>query len=70
MRTFSSRCWPIAAVPRRQFEQSPHRHSLTIIEVLDFVMPATVTLIRNAVPGRFDPAIELLATELKAKLAA
>jgi DNA-binding transcriptional LysR family regulator len=60
----------LGLVPRRQFEQSPHRHSLTIIEVLDFVMPATVTLIRNAVPGRFDPAIELLATELKARLAA
>ena len=60
----------LGLVPRRQFEQSPHRHGLTILEVLDFVMPATVTLIRNAVPGRFDPAIELLASELKARLAA
>jgi len=60
----------LGLVPRRQFEQSPHRHSLKVLEVLDFVIPATVTLIRNAVPGRFDPAIELLATELKAKLAA
>jgi DNA-binding transcriptional LysR family regulator len=59
----------LGLVPRRQFEQSPHRRTLKIIEVLDFIMPATVTLIRNAVPGRFDPAIELLATELKTKLA-
>jgi hypothetical protein len=31
-------------------------------------MPATVTLIRNAAPGRFDKVIELLVSELKAKL--
>lgn len=58
----------LGLVPRRQFEQSPHRHGLQILDMLDFVMPATVTLIRNAVPGRFDPAIGLLASELKAKL--
>jgi hypothetical protein len=38
------------------------------LDVLDFNIPATVTLIRNVAPGRFDPAIELLANELKAKL--
>jgi hypothetical protein len=37
--------------------------------VPDFTMPATVTLIRSAAPARFDPAIELLELELKAKLA-
>lgn len=58
----------LGLVPRRQFERSPHRHRLQILDMLDFVMPATVTLIRNTVPGRFDPAIELLASELKAKL--
>jgi DNA-binding transcriptional LysR family regulator len=58
----------LGLVPRRQFEQSPHRHGLQILEVLDFIMPATVALIRNAASGRFDPAIELLASELKAKL--
>jgi DNA-binding transcriptional LysR family regulator len=60
----------LGLVPRRQFEQSPHRHRLHMLQVLDFVLPATVTLIRSAVPGRFDPAIELLAAELKAKLIA
>ena len=58
----------LGLVPRRQFDHSPHRHRLQMLQVLDFVLPATVTLIRNAVPGRFDPAIDLLAAELKAKL--
>ena len=60
----------LGLVPRRQFDQSPHRHRLQMLQVLDFVLPATVTLIRNAVPGRFDPAIDVLAAELKAKLVA
>ena len=60
----------LGLVPRRQFDHSPHRHRLQVLQVLDFIMPATVTLIRNGVPGRFDPAIDLLAAELKAKLMA
>jgi DNA-binding transcriptional LysR family regulator len=60
----------LGLVPRRQFEQSPHRHGLHILDLLDFVMPATVALIRNATPGRFDPAMELLAGRLKSKLEA
>jgi DNA-binding transcriptional LysR family regulator len=59
----------LGLVPRRQFEQSPHRHALRILDVLDFTMPATVALIRGAVPGRFNRAIELLVGELKARLA-
>jgi DNA-binding transcriptional LysR family regulator len=58
----------LGLVPRRQFEHSPHRHELRILDVLDFNIPATVTLIRNVGPGRFDPAVELLVNELKAKL--
>jgi hypothetical protein len=38
------------------------------LDVLDFILPAAVTLIRSAAPGRFDPAIELLVSELKIKL--
>jgi len=38
--------------------------------VPDFTMTAAVTLISRASPARFDPAIELLELELKAKLAA
>jgi DNA-binding transcriptional LysR family regulator len=60
----------LGLVPRRQFEQSPHRHALRILDVLDFTLPAVVTLIRNVAPSRFDPAIALLAGELKAKLLA
>ena len=59
----------LGLVPRRQFEHSPHRHALRILDVPDFTMPATVTLIRSASPPRFDPAIQLLELELKAKLA-
>jgi DNA-binding transcriptional LysR family regulator len=58
----------LGLVPRRQFEHSPHRRELRILDVIDFAMPATVTLIRNVAPGRFDPAIEMLASELKGKL--
>ena len=59
----------LGLVPQRQFEHSPHRHELQILDVLDFSLPATVTLIRNAAPGRFDRVIELLVRELRAKLA-
>lgn len=58
----------LGLVPRRQFEQSPHRQALRILDVMDFSLPAVVTLIRNVASGRFDPAISLLASELKAKL--
>jgi DNA-binding transcriptional LysR family regulator len=59
----------LGLVPQRQFEHSAHRHDLRILRLMDFDLPATVTLIRSAAPGRFDPAIDLLATELKSKLA-
>jgi DNA-binding transcriptional LysR family regulator len=58
----------LGLVPRRQFEHSPHRRQLRILDVIDFAMPATVTLLRNVAPGRFDAALALLASELKAKL--
>jgi DNA-binding transcriptional LysR family regulator len=58
----------LGLVPRRQFEQSPHRHELRILDVQDFIMPATVTLIRNAAPGHLDPAISLLVSDMKARL--
>jgi len=58
----------LGLVPRRQFEQSLHRRKLRILNVADFNLPATVTLIHNAGPGRFNRVIELLATSLKAKL--
>jgi DNA-binding transcriptional LysR family regulator len=59
----------LGLVPRRQLAHSPHRRTLRVLEVLDFALPATVALIRKAAPGRFDPAIDLLVGELKAKLA-
>ena len=59
----------LGLVPRRQFEHSPHRHELRILDVPDFTLPATVTLIRSTSPARFDPAIELLVQELRIQLA-
>ena len=58
----------LGLVPRRLVEHSPLRQALQILEVPDFALPATVTLIRSVTPGRFDPVIELLARELKARL--
>lgn len=58
----------LGLVPGRLFAQSPHRHGLQILEVSDFVVPATVTLIRSTLPGRFDPATTLLIDELREKL--
>ena len=58
----------LGLVPRRQIENSTHRRKLRILNVLDFKLPATVTLIKKAVPGRFDSAIELLVRALKVKL--
>ena len=57
----------LGLVPRRQFEQSPHRQSLRILDIPDFTLPATVTLIRSAKASRFDPALELLERELIAR---
>jgi DNA-binding transcriptional LysR family regulator len=58
----------LGLVPRRQFEHSPHRRGLRILEVADFTMPVTVALIRRSAPARFDPAIALLASEVKTRL--
>jgi DNA-binding transcriptional LysR family regulator len=58
----------LGLVPRRQFARSPHRAGLHVLEVAEFRVSATVTLIRNPVPGRFDPAIDLLATAIAAEL--
>ena len=41
----------LGLVPRRLFEHSPHRQALQILDVPDFALPATVTLIRSADTG-------------------
>ncbi|ANW05394.1 hypothetical protein LMTR13_08230 [Bradyrhizobium icense] len=58
----------LGLAPYRQLERSPHRAELRALDVADFQLSATVTLVRNLVPSRFDPAIELLARQLKVKL--
>lgn len=58
----------LGLVPRRQFEHSAMRHRLRVLEVEDFSLPATVTLIRTGGPGRLDPAIDRLAAALRERL--
>lgn len=55
----------LGLVPRRQFEASPHRGELRILDMLDFELPACVTVVRPSAPGRFDRAIECLAERLR-----
>lgn len=58
----------LSLIPRRLFEHSQQRDGRQILSVVDFNMPATVTLIRSAMPSRFDLVIDRLACELTAKL--
>lgn len=63
-----SKAGGLALVPRRLFEHSPHREGRQILSVMDFVIPATVTLVRSAMPRRFDPAVDRLANALTKRL--
>lgn len=58
----------LCLVPQRQFEHSPYRHDLQALNVLDFSISATITLIRNAMPIRFDPVVETIVHVLRDKL--
>lgn len=58
----------LSLVPRRLFEHSQHREGRQILSVADFNMRATVALIRNAIPSRFDSAVDRLSVALRAKL--
>lgn len=58
----------LSLVPRRLFEHSSHREGRQIISAVDFKMPATVALVRRAMPGRFDLALEQLVGTLREKL--
>ncbi|MCV9940417.1 LysR family transcriptional regulator [Boseaceae bacterium BT-24-1] len=58
----------LSLVPRRLFENSPHRAGRQILAVVDFDMPVTVALIRSNVPSRLDGPISQLATSIKEKL--
>lgn len=58
----------LGLVPRRQFDHSPHRPALQMLDVLDFSLPTEVSLIRSADPRRFDPVTTLLVEALKESL--
>lgn len=60
----------LGLVPSRLFHSSPYRNHLQVLEVQDFILPATVALIKNSVPGRFDAALALFADRLQEKLQA
>jgi DNA-binding transcriptional LysR family regulator len=63
-----SRGGGLSLVPRRLFEHSQHREGRQILSVVDFNVRATVTLIRSAMPSRFDSAVDQLVVALRAKL--
>jgi DNA-binding transcriptional LysR family regulator len=63
-----SRSRGLSLVPRRLFEHSQHRKGRQILSVADFDLPTAVTLIRSAMPSRFDPVLERLASALTTKL--
>lgn len=58
----------LGLVPQRQFEDSPYRQHLRVLDVSDFDLPASVALIRNATPGRFTKVVDLLVAELQSRL--
>jgi DNA-binding transcriptional LysR family regulator len=58
----------LGLVPRRQLEQSPHRATLRVLDVLDFSLAATITLMRPAVSGRFDGLLDRLVQKLRIDL--
>lgn len=58
----------LSLVPRRLFEHSQHREGRQILTVVDFNMPATVTLIRSSMPSRFDAPMDHLVAALREKL--
>lgn len=55
-------------VPQRQFNDSPHRNKLQILDVVDFHLLASVSLIRNSISGQFSEPINALTSELQLKL--
>jgi DNA-binding transcriptional LysR family regulator len=58
----------LSLIPRRLFEGSQHRNGRQILSVRDFEMPATVAMIRSAMPGRLDPVKDRLVNALITKL--
>lgn len=58
----------LGLVPYRQLVRSPHYSDLRTIDVVDFQLFATITLVSSSIRGRFDPAIGLLADQLLARL--
>lgn len=58
----------LGLVPYRQLIRSSHHSDLRIIDVANFQLLATITLVSSLIPSRFDPAIELLANQLVAQL--
>ncbi len=63
-----SRRGGLSLVPRRLFERSQHRAGRQILSVVDFNMPAAVTLIRNTMPSRLDAPIDQLVATLRREL--
>lgn len=58
----------LALAPQRQFENSPYREALEVLDVSDFDLCATISLMRHPVPGRFNTALNLMIEELQSAI--
>lgn len=58
----------LALTPQRQFETSPYRDALKALDVKDFNIHATISLMRPRTPGRFDAALNLMIEEMRSAL--
>lgn len=58
----------LALAPQRQFENSPYREALRVLDVSDFDLCATISLMRPLIAGRFNTALDLMIEELQSAL--
>ncbi len=58
----------LALTPQRQFENSPYREALRVLDVMDFDLHATISLMRAPIPGRFNTVLNFMIEELQSAL--
>jgi DNA-binding transcriptional LysR family regulator len=58
----------VALAPKRQFDASPHRRHLKILNVADFNLQAGIVLVRRRIPDRLDEVLRVLTEALVARL--
>jgi DNA-binding transcriptional LysR family regulator len=58
----------LGLVPRRQLDGSPRRRQLRIIEIADFDLQATISILHGSSLGRLAAAVDRLRTSISLKL--